>query len=36
MYIALNGTLTAGANLSWEEFARLAASAGFGGQKKKY
>ena len=31
MYIALNGTLTAGANLSWEEFARLAASAGFGG-----
>ena len=31
MYIALNGTLTAGANLSWEEFARLGARAGFGG-----
>jgi sugar phosphate isomerase/epimerase len=29
MYVALNGTLTAGGKLSWPEFARLAAKTGY-------
>lgn len=31
MYIALNGSLTAGAKLNWPEFARLAAKLGYPG-----
>jgi sugar phosphate isomerase/epimerase len=31
MYLSLNSTLTSGGKLSWPEFARLAASSGYGG-----
>lgn len=31
MFVSLNGALTAGKNVGWPEFARLAARAGYGG-----
>jgi sugar phosphate isomerase/epimerase len=31
MFVSLNGALTAGKNVAWPEFARLAARAGYGG-----
>ena len=31
MFVSLNGALTAGKNVGWPEFARLAARVGYGG-----